>query len=279
MNACRLTFVLLAVLATGPLACQRRPEPPATQPASRPAEPPATAPASRLPLPQAADWSRAQALERLDDKQRDTRLSAAWRLLQLDKLSDALPEPLEECDVMALGEDQWVLGRLGDDRRYLVAPVVFAADGPARVLLAGDPERATARLWVSDLTELMPHLLLTTTRVYALGEEPRIMLAAGDLAGCRFAVRNEEGLPYLALLHGTGPDAAEVARYDYDGYEESFYGPASDELPPPAEGRFELDLDASEGLVPVGGELDEPNEPNVPMLPLDFNYPLPIPPY
>lgn len=47
----------------------------------------------------------------------------------------------------------------------------------------------------------------------------------------------------------------EVARYRWDVYEMSFAGPAADKLPDPPGGRFEMDLAASEALLPVGGEL------------------------
>lgn len=59
----------------------------------------------------------------------------------------------------------------------------------------------------------------------------------------------------------------EVARYRWDVYENSFAGPAADKLPDPPGGRFEMDLEASEALLPVGGELPPPMKNTEPPIP------------
>lgn len=51
----------------------------------------------------------------------------------------------------------------------------------------------------------------------------------------------------------------EVARYQWDLFESMFMGPAADKLPAPLKGRFELDLEASAWLQPVGGEIGDPD--------------------
>ncbi len=52
----------------------------------------------------------------------------------------------------------------------------------------------------------------------------------------------------------------EAARYQWDPFESMFMGPAADKLPPPLKGRFELDLESSSWLQPVGGEIGEPDD-------------------
>jgi hypothetical protein len=50
-----------------------------------------------------------------------------------------------------------------------------------------------------------------------------------------------------------------VARYTWDPYELTFMGPAADKLPDPPGSRFEIDLARSPVLIPVGGEIGEPD--------------------
>jgi len=83
-------------------------------------------------------------------------------------------------------------------------------------------------------------------------------------------LRSESGYPYVALLW-RGSSAAEdeegkagsaepveVARYTWDPWELAFTGPLSDKLPDPPGGLFELELEQSEALIPVGGVIPEP---------------------
>ena len=72
--------------------------------------------------------------------------------------------------------------------------------------------------------------------------------------------------PTSAPTTGSAPRQAapegpiEAARYQWDPFERMFIGPAADKLPPALKGRFELDLEASSWLQPVGGEIGEPDD-------------------
>lgn len=120
-------------------------------------------------------------------------------------------------------------------------------------------------------------MLITPARVLLVGEELQTVIVAKSLPACRFDVRDEDGYWYLALVLRPPADASdrnsdvvEVARYEYDPFESAFMGPLIDKLPDPPGGKFELDLEQSIGLVPVGGQLPEPPEPDPPVVPDEF---------
>ncbi len=280
----------LAALVLLPLvgmagSCSRSAGPPtktAPPASSRPAGPPApvtTGPAVRL-LPEAQSWSREEALAHLADE--SARLSAAVRLVRLSEAQPlVLPDPLPPANlgrlrVVKLSEVFWVLGWDTGDAWRLAAPILIDRAGAVSIPTDAAEEEASV-LCISRDADLFPHLLLTPKRVLLVGDEIVTMLVGKALRGCRFAVRQEDGYWYLALVlprssipasqPASAPPGApsvsdarvvEVARYEWDPYEEAFSGPALDQLPDPPGGDFELDVEASEGLVPVGGDLPQP---------------------
>lgn len=302
----QIRFVTAAVFLAGTIpACDRAPSaPPASQPraTSAPVTQPSSA-ESRPAIPPAlvdesADWTLETCLERLrsargDDAEREQR-SAAVQLVRLAKFSAlAVPEPLPAewggtLHVAELADDRWCLGVQGGDARSLGMPVLIDADGKVSSP-ASDAEEEAAQLFVSDDAEVFPHVLLTPTRVLLIEKAPRTALVAKSLGGARFDYRRrEDKWPYIALVvpnrapiapstsasasaEASERDAArpafiEVALYRWDPDEQAFLGPANDKLPDPPGGKFELDLQASKALIPVGGDIpDAPAPPVVPV--------------
>jgi hypothetical protein len=305
-RAMQIRFVTAAVLLSATIpACDRAPSvPPASQPSatsapvsqpssaeSRPATPPAL-------LAESADWTLETCLERLrsagDDDAERARRSAAVRLVRLAKFSAlAVPEPLPDewggtLHVAALADDRWCMGVHGDGARSLGMPVLIDADGKVSSP-ASEAEEEAAQLFVSDDADVFPHVLLTPTRVVLIEKTPRAALVARTLGGARFDyLRREEKWPYIALVvpnraaaasstsapasaEASDGDAArpafvEVAMYRWDPDEQAFLGPGNDKLPDPPGGKFELDLQASKALIPVGGDIpDAPAPPVVPV--------------
>lgn len=91
-------------------------------------------------------------------------------------------------------------------------------------------------------------------------------VAEGDTAA---AVADEESQQEGEIIAQQGGPAAdrdeavigepvEVAQYKWDAWELAFVGPLSDKLPDPPGGLFELDLEQSAALTPVGGVIPEP---------------------
>ncbi len=269
---------VMLILAAA-LGCTRQQPPP--RPASAPSSyhspattAPATAPASRPAphlLPEAQHWSRTDALTHLTDE--TTRLSAAVRLVRLAGAEPPIvPDPLPpkmiaRLRVVRLSDTFWALGLATRNVRRLAAPLLIDKNGAVRRPLDPAEEKGSV-LCISPDAELFPHLLLAPRRVLLVRDEVSVMLVGHALPGCGFDVRNKDGYWYLALVFrradrassqpASQPAQVEVARYEWDPYEESFTGPARDKLPDPPGGDFELDVDASAGLVPVGGDLPEP---------------------
>ena len=68
----------------------------------------------------------------------------------------------------------------------------------------------------------------------------------------------------------------QVGRYNWDPYEIAFSGPQCDKLPDPPGGQYELDLEASLALIPVGGVIPEPPDYDLPPFQQDPNWPTPF---
>jgi hypothetical protein len=103
--------------------------------------------------------------------------------------------------------------------------------------------------------------LICPSRVYVAGgpADPAIVLKSPP--SLRFELRSQHGADYLALLlpcEGKAK-AIEVARYEWEPFEMTFQGPACDKLPDPPGGRFEIDVQASAALQPLGGDIPPPD--------------------
>lgn len=265
MLAGKHRLVLFSAL-TGLLTCVgcKARQKPTTQPA------PQEGSAQSHIAPESLKWSLEEACGRLADQRLG--VGAAVQLVRLAGV-EALCVPSELTDehvrrlrLVALSEGCWALG-LADPRneRQLHAPVLISNHG-AVTLLAEGTEEEMLILHVSKDTDLFPHLVMLPQRVLLVDEEvvPAIVLEPDQKV--RFEFRRERGFGYIALVLAQPGNRQEVARYRWDPYECMFVGPAADALPDPPGGRFEIDLDLSQGLVPVGGEIPEP-EPNKPKPP------------
>lgn len=236
-------------------------------------------------MPASQNWSKAEALEKISDAAASatTRLSAAVRLVRLSGerplcLPDPLPVDLaRRLRVLSLAKHGWALGLARDKRpRQVRSPVLIAPDGAVSLPVEG-AEEEVAVLYASTRPESFPHLLITPQRVLRIADKPTPALLARSLGPLRFDVRRRDKFVYLALIlplptaapAESGSNAGDagqtdvvVAEYRWDVYEETFSGPAADRLPPPHTGRFELDLNASPALLPIGGEMAA-SQPNV----------------
>ncbi len=251
--------VVVCVASAG---CERPPPPPGTSPTTQPAAPSrATEPIADL-APGWDTWTVEDAVARLDDEQ--FALSAAVRLVRLAELQPVmLPDPLPAdlaatLAVVRLADDQWAVGvpEIGAPDR-LWGPVLIARDGGVTLIAEGTADPVLLR--ISDNPEVFPHVAVARDEV-VLPSRPdvsAIWLVGPESVG--FAVRFEEGYPYIALVLWDQRDI-EVARYTWEPWELVFVGPAGDSLPDPPGGEFEMDLDLSELLEPVGGIIEEPIE-------------------
>lgn len=125
---------------------------------------------------------------------------------------------------------------------------------------SGDASGGPFVLNVSRDSEVFPHLFIGPKSVFLAPriDSPALTLKLPD--SLRFELKEESLHSYLALiLNREGGGVVEVARYNWDPFEAMFQGPAADKLPDPPGGRFELDVDASERLQPVGGEISDPD--------------------
>ncbi|MBU0639891.1 MAG: hypothetical protein KKB50_13565 [Planctomycetes bacterium] len=272
-------YVASAAVFACLLGCRARDEP-ATTPTSRPASAPTSqdaasaAPATDPLLPESYEWSNAEARAALADP--DKGLSAAVRLVRLhDATPLCVPDPLTAAmatrlRVLRVPPEQWALGYSeSSNERCLHSPILVEADGTVTALAAGVDEELL-RLYVSEDPDIFPHLLIWPQRVGILNAPEETALAltppAEDAeALCpHFELRLEDGYAcvVLALAGEAGP--VDVARYAWDPYELSFLGPAANKLPEPFVGRFDLDMEASTALQPVGGEIPKPVQPKEP---------------
>lgn len=268
--AARGAPALLVVCLLWLNACDRSPAPPTPAPptsASQPAAPPAPTPnPTPAPVLEASNlWSADEARAKLADEDLTTRRSAAVRLVRLARVRPLIaPTPLPDdlaasLDVLAASDD-FVLGlRVADCERALRAPVLIQPDGHVRLLADGAAEEVTMFVASAD-TDLFPHLVLSPWDARLLGDPNAPALVTRAIAPARFDVIDVDGFARLALVlpHDDGDKAAIAAHYDWDIFEEMFTGPAMDHFPEPFAGKFQLDLKASAALIPVGGELPEP---------------------
>ncbi len=255
-------------------------KPAASQPASGVIRPPHAESAELQPepepiplLPESEKWSREEALAKLADE--TARLSAAVRLVHLAEAAPlCVPDPLpsriaRRLRVVALSESLWALGWRTTDEERLRSPVLIDAAGEVTLPLEG-VEEEVALLCCAENAEVFPHVLLTPQRVMIVGDEPQSALMVKSPTGLKLELRSEGGYPYVALTW-CGPGAGrekegeaardepvEVARYTWDPWDLAFSGPLSDKLPDPPGGLFELDLEQSAALIPVGGVIPEP---------------------
>lgn len=292
-----VTLLYLTTCGLSALAGCSSDESPASQPASRPvAEPAATQPAEppepeRSPLlPESESWAREEALAKLADEA--PRLSAAVRLVGLSEVAPLwLPDPLpieiaRRLRVVALSESRWALGLATTDARRLGSPVLIESDGEVTLPVEGIEEEVAVLCCAED-AELFPHLLLLCDQVLIVGDELRSALVAKSPPGLHFDLCFDGDYPYVALLWRVPPPATneaaepepaepvELTRYKWDPWELAFSGPLCDELPDPPGGLFELDLELSEVLIPVGGVLPEPPEIETPVVDPNENQPTP----
>jgi hypothetical protein len=243
----------------------------AAQPTEQPALPPE--PELNPVLPESESWSQDEALAKLADEAMS--LSAAVRLVRLAEATPlCVPDPLSpriarRLRVVALSKSLWALGWKTPEDDRLRSPVLIDADGEVTLPVAG-AEEEVALLCCAENAEVFPHLLIALTRVLIVGDELQSALVAKSPTGLSFELRSESGYPYVALMwHGAGAagdegqeaaraEPVEVARYQWDPWELAFMGPLSDKLPDPPGGLFELDLEESEALIPVGGVIPKP---------------------
>lgn len=285
--------VSLSAAALVFLACERppasQPSEPPPKPASdpgKPVEPTAVTPKSPL-LAEADKWTLAQALTKLhapanaeaspdapaafDDP---VRISAAVRIARLGKLKAAcLPEPLtpsaaQRLRIARVGDSRWALGLADPADRVIAAPVFIDAEGVAEPAAVGSDE-SRARLFVSNDTDVVPNILVIPLRVMLINDETTIAIAAESLGGAAFELRFRNSYPYVAVVCAdTIPlfedprdeDRGEAAIYRWDPDEPGFIGPAMDTLPEPCGPRFTILLRDSAALIPVGGEIAEPDD-------------------
>ena len=298
MFARRCSCVIVALLGASLAGCDTGDQSTNTSDAapvdaSAPLEAVKTAQPPKNPIDEESfDWTLPEALANLEEP--ELGLSAAVRLVRLaDVHVPMLPDPLpvaaaRKLRLTALSDSAYALGVRDDDNERVVrTPLLIDLEG--NVSEPGD-DGESFDLYVSRDGDVFPHLLISPTTVVnaASPDDEQIRLESTD--SMWFEVRQENEVDYLALIHLGGaeeneeteeaaddeadaPSAVsepavvgpvEVARYQWDPFESMFMGPAADKLPAPLEGRFELDLEASAWLLPVGGEIGEPDAINPP---------------
>ena len=135
-------------------------------------------------------------------------------------------------------------------------PVLISADGEVTLLAEGAEEEVLV-LHVASDADVFPHLAMLPDRVLVIEDEVSTAVALEPEQSVRFELREQRGIPYVALVLLPPDDRDEVARFVWEPYERVFMGPAADKLPDPPGGRFRIDLQASQRFVPMGGELPE----------------------
>ncbi len=208
-------------------------------------------------------WSAAEARARLAEP--SVAVSAAIRLVRLSKL-DVLCVPdrmsaawLARLRVVEIGADGFALG-VADPRnaRRLRCPVLFDADGRVQQVVTG-PDEELLVLHLGD-TQSFPHVAYVPDQVWVIEDELISAILAAPGVKARFDVRAEADGEVLVLLTQSGAGETEAARYVWSTSELAFMGPAALDLPDPPGGMFEVDLDSSERLEPVGGQMPAPKE-------------------
>ncbi len=215
-----------------------------------------------LLAPESREWTKAEALAALSDVSLAS--SAAVRLVELSDYTPAcIPAELSDdlirkLRVLPIGTFGWLLG-IGDedDMRLVRAPALIDVTGGLGPF-DGELDEELLAVRVSDDTDIYPHVVLLPDRVLLLEEVLVPALAMSNREHVRFAFRYRNGFPYVGLVLLSDANA-EVALYRWDPYELMFLGPAADKLPEPPGGHFALDLETSTRLVPVGGQMPEPD--------------------
>lgn len=245
VSAIRRAGVITALGATAIAGCERAAN---HSPASAPVAPPSNA------HPISAGWSRAEAAGKLADESEG--LAAALRLVELAELDAALLRDPVPAQLRRISDDLWAIG-VAEDSNLLRAPLFIHADGEVTAPIEfADPN--TLRLYVSSDAEVFPHLLLLPelVRLVSGGERSPLAIVLLPEQPVALALRHERGFPYISVVLIATQD--EVAFYRWDPFERDFMGPAADKLPDPPGGRWAADLSACLRLIPVGGELAEP---------------------
>ncbi len=246
-----LTTILLAV-GLALLGCRDQ--------SSSPSQP---APQPKLTMLAAGSdtWTRDTAYANLADT--DLAVSAAIRLVRLAKLAPlCVPDVLTDDHIYRLtfvqfNEHLYALGLVvGSDRACLHAPILFRPEGVVEPVAVGPLEEAT-RLYLSADTERFPNVFVQPDRVSVLTEDGlTIAIILEPDPDVVFDLRVEDDLGRIVLLLADRP--VEVSKYLWDPWESAFIGPAVNRLPDPPGGSFYIDLEGSRMLVPMGGEMPEP---------------------
>jgi len=218
-------------------------------------------------------WTRDEAVEHLADQK--LAVSAAIRLVRLSEV-DALCVPeiltdelVKQLRVVSLGEGVWALGlAVRGDMRALQAPVLIDAAGEA-VVVADGTEEEVLLLHRSEDADVYPHVLISPLRVWVVNTvPPELALTLDAPPPIGFRAQTKDGLSYIGLMRHGADGWEELASYRWQPYEFMFAGPASDALPDPPGGKFELDMEQSPLLIPVGGEIPPPKPNRMPERPV-----------
>jgi len=234
-----------------------------SQPAPQPEEQVSTDNLTLLPA-ESRVWTRDEALAHLDDEK--LAVCAAVRIVQL---SDTVPLclPGELCDnlikrlrLVQLNEAYHALG-LTDfrDERRLYAPVLITVTGDVEQLAEGVEEECLS-LHIAEDPDVFPHVAVVPGRVLLIEDVVAVALSLEPTEQARFELRRFKDFPYISLVALHAADEDEAARFAWEPYELVFTGPAIDMLPDPPGGRFNIDMELSERLEPMGGLLPEPEE-------------------
>ncbi|MCA9244663.1 MAG: hypothetical protein KDA32_11940 [Phycisphaerales bacterium] len=224
-------------------------------------------------LVESQGWDTVTALMKLLNE--DTRLSAAVRLARLSEVKPAcLPDPipdslLSKLTVEPLSDLYWAIGLPTDgSTARLRCPVLIEMDGT--VIEPADGAEAETALLYAPTEAGFPSVIITPHRLLLISERVYAAAVGKDFAPLRFEMREKDGIRYVALVlplddarqqQPDATEAVEVAQYRWDAYERLFVGPISASYPEPYNGRFEMDLELSEALLPKGGDLEvEPLE-------------------
>lgn len=288
----RISFaVILAIPAAYAGGCNTDDDSPAKSRTPSPKNATSTSASQPTPPPrnpiveESLEWSRDEALANLEDD--ELGLSAAVRLVRLAEVdAPAVPDPLPvetavRLKLLPLSDTTYALGfDDAENPRLLRSAVIIDTAGDVSV--PGGQEGGMD-LHVSRDGDVFPHLFLAGDRVILAETPEQAALVLSQPNTLRFELRDNDGYPYLVLAapggvkNGAAAQSAdaeangsaeaavdggkriEVARYNWDPYELLFMGPASDAMPDPPGGRFELDMAESLALIPVGGEIGDPD--------------------
>lgn len=201
-----------------------------------------------------ASWSREEAAHKLADHREG--LTAALRLVELSGLSTSMLKAPAQLQLKRLSDELWAIGN-AEDANLLRGPLFIRTDGDVSSPVEfADPE--TLRLYVSDDVEVFPHLLLLPemVRLVSGGERSPLAIVLLPDQPVELELRRHGGFPYISVVLTV--TRTEVAFYRWDPYEQDFMGPSADKLADPPGGRWTADLRACLRLIPVGGELAEP---------------------